>query len=69
MSDAEIRDKYYELLYAVATKWPGENRHETALRYIIEREERYAEPARVAFRASEPPKPIPVKLDPNQPQA
>ena len=25
---------YNELLYAVAQKWPGETRHQTALRYI-----------------------------------
>jgi len=31
-------EKYHELLYAVATKYPGETRHETALRYIQERE-------------------------------
>jgi hypothetical protein len=30
--------KYEELIYAVASKWPGESRHETALRYIRERE-------------------------------
>ncbi len=29
-----IESKYYELLYAVAQKFPGESRHETALRYI-----------------------------------
>ncbi len=31
-------DKYYELLYAVETKYPNESRHETALRYIKEAE-------------------------------
>lgn len=31
-------DKYYELLYAVGTKYPNESRHETALRYIKEAE-------------------------------
>lgn len=30
--------QHSELLYAVAHKWPGETRHETALRYIRERE-------------------------------
>ena len=30
--------RYYELLYAVASKHEGETRHETALRYIVERE-------------------------------
>jgi hypothetical protein len=29
---------YYELLYAVESIWPGETRHQTALRYIRERE-------------------------------
>ena len=32
--DPEIKDKYYELLYAVENKFPEETRHETALRYI-----------------------------------
>jgi hypothetical protein len=31
---AEDLRKYEELLYAVAQKYPGETRHETALRYI-----------------------------------
>lgn len=35
----ELRSKYNELIYAVAQKYPDENRHETALRYIKEREE------------------------------
>ena len=35
----EIRGKYSELLYAVARKFPGESRHETALRYIKAAEE------------------------------
>jgi len=30
----EVETKYYELLYAVAVKWDGESRHQTALRYI-----------------------------------
>ena len=29
---------YYELIYAVGTKHPGETRHQTALRYIKEAE-------------------------------
>jgi hypothetical protein len=36
---ADIEKKYYELIYAVANKYPNESRHETALRYIKEREE------------------------------
>ena len=34
-------ERYHELLYAVQTKHPGETRHETALRYIREAEERH----------------------------
>jgi len=34
----EVLLKYNQLLYAVASKYPGETRHETALRYIQERE-------------------------------
>ena len=30
----DYKEKYHELLYAVAKKHPGESRHETALRYI-----------------------------------
>jgi hypothetical protein len=30
----EVESKYYELIYQVATKFPLETRHETALRYI-----------------------------------
>ncbi len=43
--DAEIRrlkdaaTKYPELIYAVGKKYPGETRHETALRYIRRAEE------------------------------
>ena len=37
---SRLRDQYHELLYAVATKHDGETRHETALMYICEREER-----------------------------
>ncbi len=41
IADDEIertRRLYHELLFAVAQKWPGETRHDTALRYIQERE-------------------------------
>lgn len=34
---------YYELLYAVSRKYPGETRHETALRYIREAEAQYGQ--------------------------
>jgi hypothetical protein len=37
--DAARKD-HLELLYAVARKFPGESRHQTALRYITEAEER-----------------------------
>lgn len=36
----DLKMRYDELLYAVATKVPGESRHETALRYIRERGDR-----------------------------
>jgi len=36
--DDELGRKYNELLYAVENKFPGETRHETALRYITQRE-------------------------------
>jgi RNA polymerase subunit RPABC4/transcription elongation factor Spt4 len=35
----DLEKKYYELVYAVASKYPGESRHQTALRYIMEREQ------------------------------
>ena len=37
---ASLDTKYYGLLWAVATKHPNETRHETALRYIQECENR-----------------------------
>lgn len=36
----DVSELYHELLYAVAHKFPGESRHETALRYIRDTEER-----------------------------
>jgi hypothetical protein len=36
---SRLRDRYNELIFAVGTKWPGETRHETALRYIKRMEE------------------------------
>ena len=33
-----LRELYNELIFAVATKHPGETRHETALRYITRAE-------------------------------
>lgn len=36
----QLRTRYHELLYGVASRYPGETRHETALRYIREAENR-----------------------------
>jgi len=38
-SPPDMSELYYELLYAVGKKAPGETRHETALRYIRSAEE------------------------------
>jgi two-component SAPR family response regulator len=35
-----IEQLYHELLYAVGSKYPNETRHQTALRYIREAEEK-----------------------------
>ena len=45
--DERIEAKYHELLYAVERKFPGETRHQTALRYIKEAEARAKEPGQV----------------------
>jgi RNase P subunit RPR2 len=37
----EENERYHELLFAVSKKFEGEDRHETALRYIRERENIY----------------------------
>lgn len=34
----DLRNAYDELIFAVESKFPGESRHRTALRYIKERE-------------------------------
>jgi len=34
----DISDMYFELIYAVGNKHPGETRHQTALRYIRQAE-------------------------------
>lgn len=39
-----LRSLYHELLYAVEKKYPGETRHQTALRYIQEAESKESEP-------------------------
>lgn len=36
-----ILSKYFELLYAIETKVPNETRHQTALRYIKETQNRH----------------------------
>ena len=38
---------YHELLYAVCSKFPGESRHQTALRYILEQENKPPEAAKM----------------------
>lgn len=38
-----LEGKYYELINAVQNKYEGESRHDTALRYIKERENRNSE--------------------------
>ena len=43
-----LSKEYYELIFAVASKCPGETRHETALRYIQERERRVSGPSEVS---------------------
>lgn len=40
LTDALVKELYFQLLYAVARKHDGETRHETALRYIRQTEER-----------------------------
>lgn len=45
---------YHELLYEVASKYPGASRHETARRYIREREQRVSVPS-VSSAALAPP--------------
>jgi hypothetical protein len=40
--NARQRSEYMELIYAVATKHPNETRHQTALRYIMQRESQQA---------------------------
>lgn len=50
----ELQTKYHELLYGVASKFPNESRHETALRYILNAENHdYGMPQ---CEAAQPPK-------------
>ena len=44
IGDTDYKALYMELLYAVANKWPEESRHQTALRYIRERENMPSDP-------------------------
>ena len=41
MECEDIQAKYNELLFSVGNKFPNETRHETALRYIREAENRF----------------------------
>lgn len=43
-----LRHLYHELIYAVASKYPNETRHETALRYIRTAESRYNGPEQIS---------------------
>ena len=44
-NSAKLQERYNELIYEVAQKHDGESRHDTARRYIRERENRISEPA------------------------
>ena len=44
-NSAKLQERYNELLYEVAQKHAGESRHDTARRYIRERENRIEGPA------------------------
>ena len=48
---AALLAQYYELLYAVSNKHPNETRHQTALRYIQERERHTDGPAQSSLLA------------------
>jgi DNA-binding FadR family transcriptional regulator len=48
-----LRETYNELIMAVESKFPGETRHETALRYIQQGERRDSSPAREALGQKE----------------
>jgi hypothetical protein len=43
-----LQEKYDELIMAVETKFPNESRHNTALRYIVQRENQCFGPAQNA---------------------
>lgn len=50
-------DAYMELIYAVARKFPGETRHETALRYILNAENSSNKGCEAAANVSPPDSP------------
>lgn len=50
---AAMEEAYHELLYAVANKYDGETRHQTALRYIRERAQSSEGPSSALTPASE----------------
>lgn len=52
-AEPSYAQKYEQLLLAVATKYPGESRHETALRYIRNAENRCDGPSAAAAPPSE----------------
>ena len=47
-----LRGKYHDLIMCVSTKYPNETRHETAKRYIMEREQSYNCSAAVEKKAN-----------------
>ena len=47
---ATARNLHMDLLFQVQNKWPGETRHETAKRYIREREQHTNGPAQSALK-------------------
>lgn len=50
----DYKTLYHELLYAVGNHYPGESRHETALRYIRRAEERSGQAASVRPASERP---------------
>jgi hypothetical protein len=50
---AKIQLQYGELLFAVEDKFPGETRHQTALRFIRERQRREMQAAMTVVNAEE----------------
>lgn len=52
--ESGYKEAYYELLLAVQTKHPGESRHQTALRYIRDRETISSDTAGMTVNPSEP---------------